>query len=388
MQNRASKASLLVLATGVVSALASQACGGKSEDERRHRGDGSEAARAGEGGEPSGVGGGGGRGGGLSGMSGDAGAGGDAGDAGNAGTAGSAGEPPTGGNGGSGGAPVNCPTDGSECPDGCFELPLTTGCDDDLRRSHVCTSTRYDRTIIGCGVRESDGAIVYVDAPYDSSAGLNPFYEIEGFRACTQSEIYESDCRDFTDVPASRSVRFDVTNGTTEPLLLSVAAFGCAWLGIDRAPDWDELILDLNRPCGSACGWSADVEASADFVRLDPGESHSVEWDGRAAETADVIRACNNPIETASTWPEHHDDRCTGGRIAPVVPGRYRVALVALSPTLPFLARQCGSNETCSVELDVFGVASYQERCDEPTAFAEFDVPETGDVVVPVTLGN
>jgi hypothetical protein len=265
---------------------------------------------------------------------------------------------------------------------------VTTGCDAALRRSRVCTETQYDPALIGCGVRESDGAVFYVDAPYALAGGLNPFYEIEGFRACAQTEIDRSDCRDFTDVPASRRVRFDVTNASAEPLLFAVASEGCAWLGIDRAPDWEELILDLNRPCGSTCGWSADIYASADFVRLEPGEGYSVEWDGRAAETAPVIRACDEPSENANLWPEHHDDRCTGGRIAPVTPGRYRAALFARSPTLPYLARQCGDLETCSVLLDVVGVNSYQERCEEATAFAEFDVPETGDVVVPVTLGE
>jgi hypothetical protein len=262
---------------------------------------------------------------------------------------------------------------------------VRTGCDADLERSRVCTAGRYDTARIGCGVRESDGRVFYVDAPYDSVSGLNPFYEIEGFRACTQSEVDASDCRDFTDVPASRSVRFDVTNAGAEPLLLANASQGCAWLGIERAPDWEELILDLNRPCGSTCYWSADIEGTLDFVRLEPGESHSVEWDGRAAETADTIRVCEEP---ANGWPRHHDDRCIGGRIVPVEPGRYRVALIARSPTLPYLARQCGTAETCTVLLDAYGVNSYQERCEDASALAEFDVPEAGDVVVPVTLGN
>ena len=210
MGNRTRDA-LVVLATWVTVVFVFEGCGGRSEDERRSRGDGSEGAQAGEGGEPSGAGGTGAsgaggigaRGGGMSGMSGDEGGGGESDEG------GSAGAGATAGNAGSGGAPVECPTDGSDCPDGCFELPVRTGCEPDLVRSHVCTAGRYDTTRIGCGVRESDGAVFYVDAPYDSTSGLNPFYEIEGFRACTQSEVDASDCRDFTDVPASRTVRMD-----------------------------------------------------------------------------------------------------------------------------------------------------------------------------------
>ena len=37
---------------------------------------------------------------------------------------------------------------------------------------------------------------------------------------------------------------------------------------------------------------------------------------------------------------------------------------------------------------DIYAVGSYPERCSGNTTHTEFDVPETGDVVVPVMLGG
>ena len=372
-------ASVVASATAATTVLLLGSCGGNSKrvENDAERG-GSGAPHAGEGGTDTDAG----RGqGGTSGMTGNTGGVSVAGDAGRAGS---------GGSGAAGGAPVECPTDGSECPTGCFELPLTTGCGADLRRSRLCTEAEFDPPELACGVREADGTVFYVDAPFDLEPVVNAFFDIEGFRPCTQSEVDDSDCRDLDDVPPSRSVRFDVTNAGTGPLWLAVGADGCSLFGIDRAPDWEELIIDLVRPCGSSCNSGGDIYAYAEVVRLEPGEGRSLEWDGRAAETAPTIRVCDERISDGNPWTENMDDRCIGGRIVPVAPGRYRVAIGASSDPAGYFARNCRDAASCTFGLDIFGVASYEERCfgDLTSTLTEFDVPETGDVVVPVMIGE
>ena len=51
-----------------------------------------------------------------------------------------------------------------------------------------------------------------------------------------------------------------------------------------------------------------------------------------------------------------------------------------------FFARSCGDEPACTIIRDVYGVMSYEQRCFDAPTFTEFNVPETGDVVVPIVL--
>ncbi len=289
---------------------------------------------------------------------------------------------------GAAGAPVTCPVEGPDCPEGCLELEVTSGCDANRRAYTLCTEAPIDPVQTSCGVRESDGEILYVAAPYGQGPAPNLFYGLEGFRPCTQEEIDRTDCRDLTDLPATRSVRFDVANARASTVWLAISSEYCASLGIDRASDGEELILSLHRPCDSHCGIQVEGYAGANFVRLDPGEASSFEWDGRAARTAPTLVACEISGDDPP-WPEGTDDACVGGSIAPVTPGRYRASLLIETNSNDFIARSCRDAETCFVELDFAVVGSFDERCQEGSPDwmpVEFEIPESGDVVVPLTL--
>ena len=90
---------------------------------------------------------------------------------------------------------------GGSCPDGCFELPVVTGCGTERTAAKVCTDRAFPVETTSCGFRQEDALTYHVDAPFewDGDTGElipNPFATIDGFRSCSQNEVDASDCRE------------------------------------------------------------------------------------------------------------------------------------------------------------------------------------------------
>ena len=191
---------------------------------------------------------------------------------------------------------------------------------------------------------------------------------------------------DAAEIPSRQKVTFRVTNGASAVRYLGVAA-QALWGGDSCSPyaisrGTADLALVIPYQCGCECPAPPEPGLTELWV-LSPGQSKDLVWDARVLATYSTSTACSSAY---SGGPQPPPAAVLHGVWQPVDPGNYRVTLIVKSsvPT------------TCKVNNEVVSCDSWSEDtpgrwqgrlCDRTTTVnATFDLPETGDVIVPVTL--
>jgi hypothetical protein len=228
---------------------------------------------------------------------------------------------------------------GASCPDGCFELPVTTGCGAERTRSNICTTRTFPTETTACGVRSEDGRSYYVDAPYewDKSAGeliANPFASIGGFRPCTQDEVALSDCRDLSGAATVQgNVVFRITNQRSTPIWALIYGVGCRPFRIERLPDSEPLVTGYLSNCGNPCFPPEPEPAYGRMARIEPGGVQTPSWNELENHLATTIAACGES-----------DSRCTRATTTFAEGTSLRATLVIIDDPMHPLARDCASD--------------------------------------------
>jgi hypothetical protein len=300
----------------------------------------------------------------------------------------------TGGNGGTGdeggvggvaGEGPVCPSNGTSCPSGCFELPVVTGCGDDAKHSVLCSETEVTGTALDCGTRIEDGAIFYVDTDVATTGfAPSPFAAIEGFRACTPFEAIDASCNRITTEPSVVTVRFDVTNRRTSPIWIISDGMSCEALRVARSSG-GTLLLGAPTWCVVPCLFpNTDPSGNYTVTRIEPGATFSIPWDGREVRQFDAASPC-----------AQNSGICQGTASVPAPAGRYRAGFVVETDTNSMryqaYAQACGASATCSgggpyLQHSLVGLACLQNDATAPVVNVEFDLPASGELVVPVPI--
>jgi hypothetical protein len=180
-------------------------------------------------------------------------------------------------------------------------------------------------------------------------------------------------------IPARQKVTFRVTNGTSAPQYLGVEGIYCAPFAINQGAT--NLDMAIGYQCGCECP-PPPGPAIAKYWVISPQQTKDLIWDARALEIyAAYSRSCATSWGMPSTSVS-----IMGGVWQPVGPGAYTVTL-----TLDSAVRtSCTTAEdVVSCQWPSYGGSggSGGQICPSgATVTASFDLPETGDIVVPVTI--
>jgi hypothetical protein len=233
----------------------------------------------------------------------------------------------------------------------------------------------------GCGVRLDDGEVFLVDAPPPVAGmrSLNVFESLPGFRSCFQSELDAIIC-DEPDPPSVVNVRFEISNNTSGPVWVVHEGNFCTPFEVRRLPDLTQLILSPVAQSSTCSCFQGDPTHSGKIVRLERGSTLTISWTGYELENYAALVAC-----PTDTWACPY-----GYRPLSAAAGRYQAAFGAIRDAQNIYVVACETNGFCGYA----GGFTWPNSCirglvgsDEiarPTV--EFDLPETGDVVVPVSI--
>jgi hypothetical protein len=275
-------------------------------------------------------------------------------------------EPSIAGSGGTGGVTA-CALENGVCPSPCTTLAVVHGCGGAAQRESLCVAVSPVTAIPACGVNLATGKIYRLDVSRPAPTtgwqmADNPFRSIPGYRACDKTEIAATDCWPVEEA-ANQKVTFQVTNesGVSQSLLTN--GFGCSTFGIQREADQTQLLLGVDEllcPCPPrAC----DPGRIENFTSLAPGATHALEWDARELQLVERIVACQS-----------QDEHEPHGVPVRAKPGRYRASI-----GLDY--QGAAGNAGWAHVPTVYPVCKSQRKID-----VEFTLPESGDVVVPVSL--
>jgi hypothetical protein len=170
--------------------------------------------------------------------------------------------------------------------------------------------------------------------------------------------------------PSTQTVYFDITNEQSGDVYVVASGKDCTAYGIQRSSASDDLVLEPFGPVDCPCGFACDSNTQSLLRKLGPGETLTLTWDARdlAIRLLKVPNACDPSQMVTET------------RTAPrrVGPGDYSVSI---GYYLPPPCDYCGLQPTYAF--------SFQPQCaaDEHVS-ATFTLPDTGDVRVPVQIGE
>jgi hypothetical protein len=185
------------------------------------------------------------------------------------------------------------------------------------------------------------------------------------------------------ELPSRQKVTFRVTNGASAVRYAGASSEGvmgsyCSPYAISQGTT--DLKLAIPYQCGCECP-APPAPGLTELLAISPGQTKDVVWDARALETYSVVRPCS------PTWgPSAPPASVIYGVWQPAPPGNYQVTLIVKSS----VPTACKANNE-DVACDYWSEDEYGRWlggiCDRTTTVkATFDLPETGDVIVPVTL--
>lgn len=181
------------------------------------------------------------------------------------------------------------------------------------------------------------------------------------------------------EIDSRQTVTFAVKNTSSADRWVVLRGLFCTALSIDG------LSLQTGFSCGCECPNPGSPRVET-YRRVAPGATYEVTWDARALVTYEETLDC-------STWgPSAMPVKITRGVLQPVRAGTY-TASIALEETVPSSCTVTGDEANCPFTYGGYGGSSgappgaIASLCESTkTATSTFVLPESGDVVVPVTL--
>ena len=180
-------------------------------------------------------------------------------------------------------------------------------------------------------------------------------------------------------IPARQKVTFRVTNGTSAPRYLGVESnFYCAAFGISQGST--SLTMAMEYQCGCE-GPPPPGPHIAKYWVISPQQTKDLVWDARALTSyvaySDSCARSGSPSMSvsimAAVWQ-------------PVGPGTYKVTLT-LDSVLPANCTTADEVVTCPwSSYGGFGGNGGGICPSGATVTASFDLPDSGDIIVPIAL--
>ena len=179
-------------------------------------------------------------------------------------------------------------------------------------------------------------------------------------------------------IPSHQNVIFRVTNSTAAARYVGTDGYYCAAYAIDQGST--NMTMAIGYQCGCECPQPPNP-ALFRYLVISPQQTKDLVWDARALRTYSTLEDCSN-------WgPFAPPAAVTNGVWQPVGPGSYRVTLT-LESVLPQGCTETDEVVFCSFPSYGGGMGGGGGGIcpSSATVQASFDLPENGDVVVPITL--
>jgi hypothetical protein len=185
-----------------------------------------------------------------------------------------------------------------------------------------------------------------------------------------------------TEIPSTQTVTFTVTNKSRAERYVATQGNNCTTVEFNRLVDGGQSLvaLALGYQCPCECPAPGSARPTA-FRRVGAGETFEVTWDARGLTTWRDSVTCNDwaPLPPRS-------GSFIRGVLQPVGPGRFRVVL-GVEATLPPGCTGSGPDYRCDVNYDTNDLSELAPRCTTSSmAIAEFTLPASGDIAVPVEI--
>lgn len=173
---------------------------------------------------------------------------------------------------------------------------------------------------------------------------------------------------------STQTVTFEVSNTSTSALYVLTEGAWC-----------DAFDVGVPRNLGFQCGCECPPPPTPfgrTYRRVEAGGAYAFTWDARSLATLAYDTPCG-PVHLGDTAP------LVGGALHPVAPGSYSID-VAYETSIP---------ANCNVNGDELFCDSFEPAQETPPPVAElcpatqtvgvpFTLPATGDITVPVIIGN
>jgi hypothetical protein len=178
-------------------------------------------------------------------------------------------------------------------------------------------------------------------------------------------------------IPSHQNVIFRVTNRTAASSYLGTVGFYCAAYAIDQGST--SLTMAIGYQCGCECP-QPPTPAISQYLVISPEQTKDLVWDARALKTYSTSQNCTYAGAPWGTAAISH------GVWQPVGPGSYQVTLT-LNSVIPTSCTEANEIVTCQFPAYGGGGSTGGGICpSSATVKASFDLPENGDVIVPITL--
>jgi hypothetical protein len=185
-------------------------------------------------------------------------------------------------------------------------------------------------------------------------------------------------------IPSHQMVTFTLANSSAEILYLAGEGMYCDGWTIQ------EISLHIGWQCGCECPAPPPPHVSM-YKPLLPGDNTEVIWDGRKLVTFSVPLDCGEWDDEEPWWTE------LGGVLQPASPGTYtfRTIINSTNPVDDPDAGNCWQEDNGNVYCEQWGdpwneqPSEIQQLCPAITTVeTSFELPETGDIDVLVTLDS
>lgn len=171
--------------------------------------------------------------------------------------------------------------------------------------------------------------------------------------------------------PSLQTVSFDVANRTSSEIYLVTDGSDCYPYEVEQSSTSERVILGVvGGDC--PCGWACDYAATSHIEALAPGETRSLTWDARGLVIHQTMVSCEPEFHEAAWNPVGVPYRVT--------PDRYQV-------TVGFLLTSTGAGGLCDSPSTVDSGPA-RRCCADALVTAEFELPATGDVSVPIEVDD
>jgi hypothetical protein len=182
-------------------------------------------------------------------------------------------------------------------------------------------------------------------------------------------------------LPSRQSVTFRF--GTARAGWVVTQGWLCAPMAIERqiAPDqWESVTLGLPFQCGCECPSPGQV-GPRELKSITRPKMLEVVWDAREQVVVETTVDC-----LMSPAP-HYTVKVQSAVAQPVSAGHYRVS-IPFDTTLPTVCQETGTTGTATCTHPLMGMppSTYSLCAGDLAAKGEFDLPESGDIVVTLSV--
>ncbi len=183
------------------------------------------------------------------------------------------------------------------------------------------------------------------------------------------------------EMAARAQVRFEVTGAGA---FVVSRGRSCAVFEVERQAGgaWERVPLDVGVTCVCECP-SPGAPAAIELEPLTAAEPVTVRWDGRRMAFVQRTVDCSTRSFTGRGTATEYV-----GALQPLPAGRYRVSFATV-PTAPGFCMKLMSGYWCPPTSTAGAPAPGPfALCPGTRVSAEFDLPELGDIIVPVRVGG